>query len=258
MPVTGWSREHGDLRVPHFIGLHAIQALALIAVGLRRWRAPEAVRVRALLAAAASYASLFLLLLWEALRGQSVVAPDATALASIAIWAVVTVLVLGWIGLRLARCLARRLGSDGSMTAEQLFSILNLMTVAAWLPLVFLPRVRWTATLLPVVMPSLLAVIYVVLVAATLARSEGGFSSLAGVRALFDNPWALLAGWTHYLAFDLFIGGWEVRDAQRRGIPHLLIVPALVLTFLFGPAGLLLYLATRWFARGKGVQPFPD
>jgi hypothetical protein len=138
------------------------------------------------------------------------------------------------------------------MTAEQLFSILNLMTVAAWLQLVFLPRVRWTATLLPVVMPSLLAVIYVVLVAATLPRSDGGFSSLAGVSALFDNPWALLAGWTHYLAFDLFIGGWEVRDAQRRGIPHLLIVPALVLTFLLGPAGLLLYLATRWFATGKG------
>jgi hypothetical protein len=99
VPVTGWSREHGDLRVPHFIGLHALQALALIAVGLRRWRCPEAVRVRALLAAAASYASLFLLLLWEALRGQSVVAPDAAAVASIAIWAVASVLVLGWIGL---------------------------------------------------------------------------------------------------------------------------------------------------------------
>ena len=99
IPVTGWSREHGDLRAPHFIGLHAVQALALIAVGLRRWRRPEVVRVRALLVAAASYASLFLLLLWEALRGQSVVSPDATALASIAIWAVATVLVLGWIGL---------------------------------------------------------------------------------------------------------------------------------------------------------------
>jgi hypothetical protein len=97
--VTGWSREHGDLRVPHFIGLHAVQALALIAVGLRRWRRPEAVRVRALLAAAASYASLFLLLLWAALRGQSVVAIDATALATIAIWAVVTVLALGVISL---------------------------------------------------------------------------------------------------------------------------------------------------------------
>jgi hypothetical protein len=57
--------------------------------------------------------------------------------------------------------------------------------------------------------------------------------------------WALLAGWTHYLAFDLFIGGWEVRDAQRRGISHLLVVPALILTFLVGPAGLLLYLAIR-------------
>jgi hypothetical protein len=99
VPVTGWSREHGDLRVAHFIGLHAIQVLALIAVGLRRWRRPEAVRVRAVLAAAASYTALFLVLLWEALRGQSVVAPDAMALASIAIWAAVTVFVLGWIGL---------------------------------------------------------------------------------------------------------------------------------------------------------------
>jgi hypothetical protein len=137
------------------------------------------------------------------------------------------------------------------MTAEQLFSMVNLMAMAAWLPLVFLPRVRLTTTLVPVVMPVLLAVIYVVLVAATLGRGEGGFSSLAGVHALFENPWVLLAGWTHYLAFDLFIGGWEVRDAQRRGIPHLIIVPALVLTFLFGPAGLLLYLATRWFAPGR-------
>lgn len=134
------------------------------------------------------------------------------------------------------------------MTAEQLFSILNAITIAAWLPLVFLPRVRWAATVVPIVMPALLAVIYVVLVAATIGRSEGGFSSLAGVRALFENPWALLAGWTHYLAFDLFIGGWEVRDAQQHHIPHLLVVPALVLTFLLGPAGLLLYLAIRSFA----------
>jgi len=78
-----------------------------------------------------------------------------------------------------------------------------------------------------------------------------------GVRMLFDNPWMLLAGWTHYLAFDLFIGGWEVRDAQRRGIPHLLVIPALVLTFLFGPVGLLLYLAIRSFAarRDTNAQP---
>jgi hypothetical protein len=103
LPVTGWSREHGDLRVAHFVGLHAIQALALIAVGLRRWRRPEAVRVRALLAAAASYASLFVLLLIDALRGHSVAAPDAAAMASFAIWTAITVLVLGAIAVRSRR-----------------------------------------------------------------------------------------------------------------------------------------------------------
>jgi len=86
-------------------------------------------------------------------------------------------------------------------------------------------------------------------VVTTFAGTEGGFSSLADVSKLFENPWALLAGWTHYLAFDLFIGGWEVRDAHDRGVPHLFIVPALVLTFLFGPAGLLVYLAIRALRR---------
>ena len=98
VPMTGWSREHGDLRVPHFIGLHAVQALALVAVGLQWWRRSEAVRVRAVFAVAASYVALFLLLLVEALRGQSVAAPDAAALGSIAIWAVATALVVGWVG----------------------------------------------------------------------------------------------------------------------------------------------------------------
>jgi hypothetical protein len=95
IPLTGWSREHGDLRVPHFVGLHALQVLALVAVGLRRWRRPEAVRVRAVLAAAASHAALFGVLLWQALRGQSLVAPDATAVAALALWAVAAVLALG-------------------------------------------------------------------------------------------------------------------------------------------------------------------
>jgi hypothetical protein len=134
------------------------------------------------------------------------------------------------------------------MTAEALFKVLNTATLAAWLPLLFLPRRRWANAVLPIAMPALLAVVYVALVAVSLPGSEGGFSSLAGVRALFDDPRALLAGWIHYLAFDLFIGGWEVRDAQERGIPHLLVVPALVLTFLVGPAGLLLYLVIRRFA----------
>jgi hypothetical protein len=98
VPVTGWSRDHGDLRVPHFIGLHAIQALALVAVGLRRWRRSETARSRAVLAAAASYAMLFVVLLLQALRGQSLVAPDAAALASFAVWGLLTLIAFGWIG----------------------------------------------------------------------------------------------------------------------------------------------------------------
>jgi hypothetical protein len=139
------------------------------------------------------------------------------------------------------------------MTPERLFSILNLVAMAAWLPLLFLPRRRWATSVVPVVMPALLAVVYVALVIVSLPWGEGGFSSLAAVKALFDNPWGLLAGWTHYLAFDLFVGGWAVRDAQRRGIPHLVMVPVLLLTFLFGPGGLLLYLAIRTFVPGRAV-----
>jgi hypothetical protein len=85
-------------RVPHFIGLHAIQAFALIAIAVRRWRRSEAVRVKAVFVAAASYTSLFLLLLWSALWGQSVAAPDATMVASLAIWLGATLSGYAWIG----------------------------------------------------------------------------------------------------------------------------------------------------------------
>jgi hypothetical protein len=68
---------------------------------------------------------------------------------------------------------------------------------------------------------------------------------LAGVATLFSNPWLLVAGWLHYLAFDLLIGTWEARDARERGVPHLLLVVCLFATLMFGPAGWLLYLGVR-------------
>jgi hypothetical protein len=98
--VTGWSREHGDLRVPHFVGLHALQALALVAVVLRRVRRPDTVRVRLMTAAATSYAALFVLLLVQALGGRSVLSTDATALASLVVWAALTATAILWIGRR--------------------------------------------------------------------------------------------------------------------------------------------------------------
>lgn len=132
------------------------------------------------------------------------------------------------------------------MSPEQIFSLCGMLAAAGWLLLVFLPRWRWTARLVcPVVIPLVIALIYLWLVATTIGRTPGGFGSLADVSLIFQNPWVLLAGWIHYLAFDLFVGSWEVRDAQRVGIHHLLVVPCLILTFLFGPVGLLLYFILR-------------
>ncbi|HEX8000360.1 MAG TPA: ABA4-like family protein [Pyrinomonadaceae bacterium] len=132
------------------------------------------------------------------------------------------------------------------MKPETLFSICSMMVVPGWLLLVFAPRWKWSARIIAsVVIPLLLAIVYLSLVVTNFGKSEGGFGSLMEVSKLFQNPYNLLAGWIHYLAFDLFIGSWEVRDAQRVGIHHLLVVPCLVLTFLLGPIGLLLYFALR-------------
>ena len=91
LPVTGWSREHGDLRIAHFLGLHALQILPLAALVVRRrgWRDDRGTRL--VWAVSASHVSLFALLLWQALRGQSVTAPDAATIAALAVWAVLTV-----------------------------------------------------------------------------------------------------------------------------------------------------------------------
>jgi hypothetical protein len=93
LPGTGWSIEHGDVRVPHFVGLHAMQILPLVALALRRLRrrSPEIARVRVMLVVAASYAVLFAILLWQALSGVSLIRPDAATIGALTIWAILTV-----------------------------------------------------------------------------------------------------------------------------------------------------------------------
>lgn len=140
------------------------------------------------------------------------------------------------------------------MSPEQVFSIVNLVTLASWVLLVLFPRRRAvTDVIAGTAVPGALAAIYVVIVAAAWRNSSGGFSTLAEVGALFSNPWLLLAGWTHYLAFDLLVGTWVVRDAHERGVPHAFVVPCLALTFLFGPAGWLLYRGVRVSFMRRGI-----
>jgi hypothetical protein len=133
------------------------------------------------------------------------------------------------------------------MNPETVFGVANLIALVGWGALVIGPGRRWSVLIAGVIVPTLLASAYVVILATHWSVDFDSFSTLASVAALFENPWALLAGWVHYLAFDLLVGGWISRDAIGRGVPHLLAVPCLVLTFLFGPAGWLAYQA---LARG--------
>lgn len=123
------------------------------------------------------------------------------------------------------------------------FALANALVLPCWIALaVSAPSRRWTPALwrlTGVVVPLLLALAYAALW--VVHRGPGGYGSLAEVRQLFDRPGLLAAGWLHYLAFDLFVGTWIARRAAALAIPHGWVVPCLVLTFLFGPVGLLAF-----------------
>jgi hypothetical protein len=131
------------------------------------------------------------------------------------------------------------------MTQEAVFSVCNVLAMAGWVLLLAFPRHRRAMTIAGTAIPLTLAAVYLSLFALHARESNGGFSSLAAVAQLFDNHWLLLAGWVHYLAFDLFIGAWETRDAIARRVPRLRLAPCLVMTFMLGPIGLLGYFLVR-------------
>lgn len=126
-----------------------------------------------------------------------------------------------------------------------MFSVTSTIAAVGWLFLIVVPKRPLAVHVAGVFFPFVLALIYLYFIAMNIRGAEGGFGSLADVATLFQKRELLLAGWIHYLCFDLFIGGWEVRDSQRHEIPHLAVIPCLVMTFLLGPIGLLFYLAIR-------------
>ena len=134
------------------------------------------------------------------------------------------------------------------MTYDDLFAVFNFGVLPFWALLIFLPRARVTQVLVhSVLLPVLLGIAYVtfLVIAVTSDDVAGGFGSLAGVMAAFTWPVAMLGGWIHYLVFDLFVGAWAARDAQRHGISRWAVVPVLLLTLMAGPAGLLLYVIVK-------------
>jgi hypothetical protein len=144
---------------------------------------------------------------------------------------------------------------EAMMSPDLIFQYATLLAVAGWVALLatpFLPRLGNAVGGYAV--PAALSALYVALIFAYWMSAQGGFDSLDAVATLFDTRGMLLAGWIHYLAFDLFVGAWIVRRAAEERVPFLLIVPILGATFMFGPAGLLAFLAMRAARRAGGAR----
>jgi hypothetical protein len=128
------------------------------------------------------------------------------------------------------------------MNPDALFQVANPIALVGWIALALSPLApRALGLLAGTVVPIVLSAGYAALVLVHWSSGQGGFDSLRSVEQLFQNRWLLLAGWVHYLAFDLLLGAWEVRTARREGIAHAWVLPCLLATFLFGPAGYLLF-----------------
>lgn len=144
------------------------------------------------------------------------------------------------------------------MTYDLAFSLLNISVMPAWALLILLPRARITQRLVhSAVYPIMLGLFYTICFAIILFGSAGSeevdFTTISGVSAIFSTPIGVLIGWSHYLAFDLFVGAWIGRDAARRGVSHWLAAPAMILSYLLGPIGVLVYFTGRFALKRTGT-----
>jgi hypothetical protein len=138
------------------------------------------------------------------------------------------------------------------MSMDIIFSLVNYSVMPFWALLIFLPQASITRQLVHSgLAPVLLGLVYTGFMLQAMIVGGGpegaGMGSLEALMIGFSDPQAVVTGWVHYLAFDLFVGSWMFRDSQRLDIPHLAVVIPALLTFAAGPLGLLIYLAMRYF-----------
>lgn len=139
------------------------------------------------------------------------------------------------------------------MTPNEVFSLANLTVMPMWIVMILLPNWKITRFLIDFkIVPILLSLVYAVYIGMALA-ADGmmDFGSLSTVVALFTKENAVLAGWVHYLAFDLLVGMWILDQNRELGLHQLLIAPCLLLTFMFGPVGFLLFMTLRTIKKQK-------
>lgn len=133
------------------------------------------------------------------------------------------------------------------MDLELVFTITATMSLIGWATLLVYPLAPLVLDKVTgIVLPLLLGLAYASMAPVFFSGLEGGYDSLASVMLLFKSPEAVMAGWIHYLAFDLFIGAWQARVARVNGISHYIILPALILTLILGPIGLIVFMITKF------------
>lgn len=135
------------------------------------------------------------------------------------------------------------------MPLDTLFSIASTVAMTGWVVLALAPLRRGLAVLVARVLAAVLCGGYAAVLIHALVTGNGSpggnFTSLDGVMNLLKTREAFLAGWVHYLAFDLFVGAWEIETAPAARVPHAVVLICLFLTLMAGPVGLLVYLLVR-------------
>ena len=133
------------------------------------------------------------------------------------------------------------------MTLDTLFNVANTVALVGWIVLALAPLRRGLVITAARCISVALAVAYTGLLVQAVANGGlgGDLTTLSGLTEGFSQPEAVLVGWVHYLAFDLWVGSWAIEDAGQRGVPHWAMIPVLFLTLMAGPVGLLTYLAVR-------------
>lgn len=132
------------------------------------------------------------------------------------------------------------------MTASSIFSFGNTFVLVGWILLIFLPKWKYTQIMILNGIIVLFAVLYAYLFSKDIASFDpNSFSTLENVKALFQNDNAVAAGWLHYLAFDIFVGAYIVKESQKLEISRWIYTLILPFTFMFGPVGYLLFFIAK-------------
>jgi hypothetical protein len=146
-----------------------------------------------------------------------------------------------------------------------LFGAVNIIAMLCWAVLLLAPRSDLSRSFIMYCGVALLCLVYTVLLVLLVTglvdgdkvadAGSAGFTSIEGVRGIFLSDGGVTVGWTHYLALDLFTGLWIARDADAKKFPRLMQAPVLLLTFIAGPVGLLLWLCIREPAARRAAGP---